>query len=100
MPNIKLVSADEMAISANSSELGLGFTAQSPKIATRFGKHIKNTEETKVQESVDFNQLITTLEKQLQDRPTADNLDVLMKEMEGLKQEHQSYINELTNKHI
>src|SRR6188768_1766606 len=46
MPNILPVSAEEIAMSASCSEVGLGFTAQSPKTDTRLGKHIKKTEDT------------------------------------------------------
>ncbi|MNE20533.1 hypothetical protein D3C80_1136620 [compost metagenome] len=46
MPNIKLLSAEEIAISDSCSAVGFGFTAQSPKTETRSGKHMKKTEET------------------------------------------------------
>ena len=46
IPKAKLESADEMAISANCSAVGLGLMAQSPKIETLSSKHIKNMEET------------------------------------------------------
>ena len=46
IPNAKLESADEIAISANCSAVGFGLIAQSPKTETLSSKHIKNTEET------------------------------------------------------
>ena len=46
MPKARLLSAEEMAISASCSAVGLGFTAQSPNTATRSGRHMKNTDDT------------------------------------------------------
>src|ERR1019366_1113366 len=46
IPKRLLLSAEDMAISASSSAVGFGFTAQSPKIDTLSGRHIKNMDET------------------------------------------------------
>ena len=59
---------------------------------------LRKTDSDKARESDNFSQLIKVLENQLQERPTADNIDALTKEIEALKQEHQSYINDLSSK--
>src|SRR5690554_701399 len=41
-----LVAAEEIAISANCSAVGLGLMAQSPYTETRSSKHMKNTDDT------------------------------------------------------
>ena len=46
IPKAKLLSAEEIAISANSVAVGFGLIAQSPKTDTRSSRHIKNTEDT------------------------------------------------------
>ena len=46
MLNMVAVSAERMAISASSSLLGLGLTAQSPYTRTRVSKHMKKTLDT------------------------------------------------------
>ncbi|MNG33609.1 hypothetical protein D3C84_1199000 [compost metagenome] len=46
IPNARLDSAEEMAISANCSAVGFGLMAQSPKIETRSSRHMKKIEET------------------------------------------------------
>ena len=46
MPKALDESADEIAISANCSAVGLGLMAQSPKTDTRSSKHIKKIEDT------------------------------------------------------
>jgi hypothetical protein len=46
IPNRLLLSAEDIAISASCSAVGLGLTAQSPNTETLSGRHIKNTDET------------------------------------------------------
>ena len=46
MPKIRAVSAELMAMSANSVAVGLGLTAQSPNTSTRSFRHMRKTEDT------------------------------------------------------